>query len=1000
MSEITSIHERQHFCFLFLVVMLLCFTNNPSFSSKLNTTRCFESDRKFLLNISQGCSTQDNNSYTHDCCNWPGITCSSLTGRMIGLDVSVFLDNCFLGAEYPTFKLSSPILLEDLVSLRVDLDEVSFTKGFSSFITSFPNLRHLYLASNEYPGIAIPMELGNLTRLETFEVYGLYANTLRMLSRLTSLKRLVLSSVSLNEATDWLHVVSNLPRLEHLDLSNCYLPSAIYHSRHGVNSSKSLAYLDLSSNNLDASSWSWIFNHSSLNSLLISNNQLAGSIPNNFKRMTSLSHLDLSYNRLDGQLPSSLLGLCGLRNLDVSQNRRLQGDLSRIFWSLSCAKESLTVLSLQRNLFSGSLPDLTMFSRLSKLTLHSNRLNGSLPSYANRSTMASSLTVFDVHNNQLTGSVPDLSAFGSLKVLKLQNNKLNGSVHPGLGQLSRLRHLDVSSNSLKGNLGISHFANLSSLRYFDISFNSLTMNIGYSWVPPFRLETIGLASCNVGSRFPEWLRTQTNYSRLDLSNSGISDTVPFWFWNLSSVATFISLSRNRLHGKLPTDLPVNYYMNPAIDLSFNFLEGTIPSFFGNTVYLNLSRNSFSGPVSFLCLNSITFGIDLSHNNFSGNFPNCWSNFEGMSVMDLSNNSFSGQLPSSLGYLSSLQSLHLRHNKFSGKLPMSLCNLTYLFDLDLGDNLFTGEIPECLGTMLKNLTILSLRNNFISGNIPPQLCHPSIQILDLSTNNISGVIPKCLCNLQAMTQKKSQPVVMFDSNGTFSTIGVPYKDYISLVLKGYMYNDANHLELVKSLDLSRNSLRSKIPEEISCLTGLVSLNFSGNNLTGSITSKIGSLKSLESLDLSDNHLSGEIPSTISELNFLGTLSLANNEFSGKIPTGTQIQSFAASAFKGNPGLCGEPLLNKCPGDGDGDRKGVGVNVDDRNTKDDNNDDVFDLGLYISVALGFITGFWAICGALVLKRSWRFAYFRFWTRVYDRLNVLVNVTVVPARRRYFG
>ncbi|KAK9672543.1 hypothetical protein RND81_12G107100 [Saponaria officinalis] len=759
MLEITSIHERQHFCVLFLVVMLLCFfTNNLSLSSKLNTTRCFENDRKFLLNIHQGCSSGYNISYIHECCDWPGITCSSLTGRVIGLDLWVFLDNCFWGAEYPTSLRPSSISLKDLVSLQVDMDGVTFSKGFSSFITSFPNLKHLYLESYEEPGIAIPMELGNLTRLETFEVNSysntMYANTLKMFSRLSSLKRLVLSSVFLKEATDWLNVVSNLSHLEHLDLSFCRLPRAIYHSQRGVNSSKSLSYLDFSFNNLDASSsWSWILNHSSLNSLLISHNQLAGSIPNNFKRMTSLSHLDLSYNRLDGQLPSSLLGLCGLRNLDVSQNRRLQGDLSRIFQSLSCAKESLTVLSLQRNLFSGLLPDLTMFSRLSKLTLHSNRLNGSLPSYANRSTMASSLTVFDVHNNQLTGSVPDLSALRSLRVLKLQNNKLNGSVHPGLGQLSRLKHLDVSSNSLKGDLGISHFANLSSLRYFDISFNSLTMNIGCSWVPPFRLETIGLASCNVGSRFPEWLRTQTNYSRLDLSNSGISDTVPFWFWNLSSVATFISLSRNRLHGKLPMDLSFKYYMNPAIDLSFNFLEGTIPSFFGNTVYLNLSRNSFYGPVSFLCLNSFTLGIDLSHNIFSGNFPNCWSNFETMSVMDLSNNSFSGQLPCSLGNLSSLQSLHLRHNKFSGKLPMSLCNLTYLFDLDLGDNLFTGEIPGCLGTMLKNLTILSLRNNSISGNIPPQLCHPSVQILDLSTNNISGVIPKCLCDTNSNDAEK-------------------------------------------------------------------------------------------------------------------------------------------------------------------------------------------------------------------------------------------------------
>ncbi|XP_074318015.1 receptor-like protein EIX2 [Silene latifolia] len=957
-------------------------------------TGCNENDRKFLLEMLPECTTLYNYSLFLDCCNWPGISCSNLTGRIIGLDLPVISASNLCGdALSLVLREPSPHSVDDLASMRLDLDVVSFTEGFPSFIRSFTNLRHLFLVYSEDTGMAIPQELGNLTRLETFEVtlYNtIYASTLSMLSPLTSLKRLILKSVNLTEATDWLHVVSNLPHLEHLDLSRCSLPTVIHHSQLNVNSSMSLAYLDLSYNNFESSSiWSWIFNHNSLITLIISNNQLSDPIPNSFRGMTSLSHLDLSYNRLEGHLPSSLGGLCGLRSLDVSQNR-LQGDLMSIFRSLSCANESLTTLSMHRNLFSGSLPDFTMFSSLSKLRLHSNKLNGSLPSYFRK---PSRLAIFDVHNNQLTGPIPDLSVFRSLKVLQLRNNKLNGSVHPGLGQLSMLRHLDISSNSLKGDLGISHLANLSSLRYFDISFNSLTLDVGSSWVPPFHLDTIALASCGLGSRFPGWLRTQTNYSRLDLSNTGISDTIPFWFWNLSSTATFIILSHNRLHGKLPTDFPFVFDMNPAIDLSFNFLEGTIPSFFSNAAYLNLSRNNFFGPVTFLCQSSFKLGIDLSHNNLSGELPDCLSEAGFFSVLDLSNNSFSGQLPSSLANLSSLQSLHLGHNKFSGKLPLSLCKLTLLSFLDLGDNLFSGEIPQCLGSMLNNLTVLSLRNNSLSGSIPPQLCNPSIQILDLSINSVSGVIPQCLCMLQAMTQKKSLPVFRDDSNGTFSTIGA-YKDYISLVLKGYLYNDANHLELVKSLDLSGNNLGGSIPGEISCLTGLISLNFSGNNLSGSITSKIGSLKSIESLDFSNNHLSGEIPSTISDLNFLGTLSLANNNFSGRIPSGTQIQGFNASAFAGNPWLCGEPLPNKCPGDGDG--KGSSINEIDHKRKDN----AFDLGLYISIALGFITGFWAFCGVLVLKRSWRIAYFRAWIHAYDKLYVLVSLMLVRIQRRYLA
>ncbi|XP_074318018.1 receptor-like protein EIX1 [Silene latifolia] len=957
MLKIPSIRGWQYFCLLIRVGMFLYFTANTSFSSKLNTTSCNEKDRTFLLDMLPECTRHNNYSFFLDCCNRPGISCSNLTGRMIGLDLSAIFASNLCGEEIMVFHEPPLPSLDELASLKLDLDVVSFTKGFPSFIRSFPNLRHLYLFSYDDPGRVIPQELRNLTRLETLEVTlynSMYASSLSMLSRLTSLKRLVLNSVSLSKATDWLQVVSNLPHLEHLDLSGCSLPNVIRHSQLNANSSKSLAYLDLSYNYLESSpSWSWIFNHSSLISLFISNNHLNGSIPNRLRGMRSLSHLDLSHNKLEGRLPSSLGGCCRLCSLDVSQNHRLQGDLSSIFRSLACAKESLTTLSMHRNLFSGSLPDFTLFFRLSKLSVHSNRLNGSLPSSFKRPL---SLSIFDVHNNQLTGPIPDLSVFRSLKVLQLQKNRLNGSVHPSLGQLSLLRHLDISSNSLEGNLSISHLANLSSLRYFDISFNSLTLDVGSSWAPPFHLDAIGLASCGLGSRFPGWLRTQTDYSRLDLSNTGISDTIPFWFWNLSSAATFIILSHNRLHGELPTDFPIVLDRNPAIDFAF--------------------------------------GIDLSHNNLSGELPDCWSEVGPISVLDLSNNSFSGQLPSSLANLSYLRSLHLGHNKFSGKLPLSLCKLTLLSDLDLGDNSLFGEIPQCLGRMLNNLTVLSLRNNSISGSIPPELCHPSIQILDLSMNNISGVIPQCLCMLQAMTQKKSLPVVMYDSNGTFSTISAPYKDYISLVLKGYLYNDANHLELVKSLDLSGNDLRGSIPGEISCLTGLISLNFSGNNLTGSVTAKIGSLKSLESLDFSNNHLSGEIPSTISDLNFLEILSLANNNFSGRIPSGTQIQGFDASAFAGNPWLCGEPLPNKCPGDGDG--KGSTINEIHHKRKDN----AFDLGLYISIALGFITGFWTFCGVLVLKRSWRIAYFRAWIHAYDKLYVVVTLMLVRIRRRYLA
>ncbi|KNA14598.1 hypothetical protein SOVF_106020 [Spinacia oleracea] len=844
----------------------------------------------------------------------------------------------------------------------------------------------------------IPPQLGNLTSLHSLEIrqdgYDLYEGTLHAkslawLSRLTSLKHLVLADIDLTGARDWIHAVGNLPSLTHLNLHGCRIPNIIPSRVSNFNSSNSLTFVNLSNTGLKSSSiWTWLFNHTSLVELHLSGNELRGTIPYSFRNMTSLSHLDLSSNQLEGEFQYSVQGLCRLQNLDLSQNN-LTEDLSSIFRSLSCAENSLTFLSLHHNHLRGSLPDITKFSSLRKLFLQRNKLDGSLPpSFAK----PSSLIILNLQQNQLTGSVPDLSSFRSLKVLQLRNNHLNGSIHLSLGQLSSLEKFDVSLNSLKGHIFATHFSNHSSLRYLDMSFNSLTFNVSYDWVPKFRLETIGLASCKLGSRFPKWLRTQTDYSRLDMSNTGISDTFPLWFWNLSLGATFIGLSHNRFHGILPNSSVV-FSSNPAIDLSSNLLEGTIPSFLANVGYLNLSRNSFSGSISFLCHGrGAIFGLDLSHNFLSGKLPDCWTGHN-INVLDLSSNSFSGNLPSSFGSLN-IGNLHLRDNKFSGKLPLSMANFTDLMSLDIGDNLFGGEIPSWIGHKLHSLSVLSLRNNSFSGKIPSELCNlTSVQIIDLSMNNISGFIPHCLCNLTSMTQKKTTPTMSYESNGTFSSIGERYQDYISLALKGFTYEYKQHLELVKSIDFSSNSLSGDIPAEISCLTGLVSLNLSGNNLMGSITPNVGQLKSLESLDLSNNHLSGEIPSTLSELSFLGTLSLAKNNFSGRIPTGTQIQGFSVSVFAGNPRLCGDPLLKKCIIGG----KANG-NSDQESLKPENNDKVVSLGLYISIVLGFITGFWVVCGGLVLNKSWRYAFFGFWIHVYDRIYVIVALKMAVIGRQF--
>ncbi|KAL6294006.1 hypothetical protein ACE6H2_002148 [Prunus campanulata] len=335
----------------------------------------------------------------------------------------------------------------------------------------------------------------------------------------------------------------------------------------------------------------------------------------------------------------------------------------------------------------------------------------------------------------------------------------------------------------------------------------------------------------------------------------------------------------------------------------------------------------------------------------------------------------------MGYLFSIETLRLSNNRFVGESPSQFKNCRTLTHFNLAENKLSGSIPEWLGASLPNLAILILQSNNFYGSIPPQLCHLTrIQLLDLSMNNISGTIPKCLNNLTTLTQKGSssqtiQHSFIGDFPGGFILGG--YDDEASLTWKGFRAKFKSNLGLLKSIDLSSNKLIGEIPSEITYLVGLISLNLLRNQLTGQIPSRIGNLQELESLDLSRNQINGKIPTSLSRIASLGKLDLSENNLFGKIPKGTQLQTFDY-AYGGNPLLCGAPLPRACSEEEKGPRQPVLVNQDGQ-------DGVISQGYYISMGLGFVVGFWGVCGTLLLNRSSRYTYFNFLTFLNDWMYV---------------
>ncbi|XVF49433.1 hypothetical protein PTKIN_Ptkin04bG0011400 [Pterospermum kingtungense] len=984
---------------LSVLVIATCFCN------VISDAVCLETERQALLRFKQGLTDSSDRLVSWrnggDCCGWTGVICDNLTGHVLELHLGNPHDSNYdlviPGKAFEQSRLTGEVAssLLDLKHLQyLDLSGNNFGGPIPGFISSMQSLTFLNLSTSNFEGL-IPYQLGNLTNLQYLDLHDflsgpLYADNLQWLTSLLQLQFLDLSGITLSQASDWLQVTNSLPSLIVLHLTSCQLGPVS--SLRTVNFS-SLGTLDLSYNTFSNSIFSWIFGVKSLVYLDLSGNSFQGPFPYGLRNLTSLTYLSLASNRFNSSIPNWMYELNHLQDLNLGSNN-LQGTISEGVSNLTSAISldfsysnlegvelrsfrnlcSLRYLALSGVRLSQDISEVLgslsgcLYDRLESLFLANCELSGQLSNQIDRFKHLRDLYM---SKNSISGPFPEsLRSVTTLKQLDLSKNLLNGTFPKWLGQLSGLEILWIGENRLEGVVSEVHFSNVTRLRLLQASGNRLSLKVSPNWMPPFQLGVIALSSWNLGPSFPRWLRFQKDYVFLDISVTGIIDTTPDWFWNLSSQYFYMNLSNNQIQGKVPEILntvpPLSY---PAsIDLNSNHFEGSLPCVPSNVGTLDLSNNSFLGPISpFLCCKQDEpknlRNLRLADNHLSGLIPDCWMSWPSLISINIRNNNLSGSLPSSIGSLSLLQSLHLRRNNLSGVLPLALQNCSSLLALDLSENKLEGSIPSWFGEKLSNIMIIGLRSNNFRGNIPQKLCDlGDLTILDLAHNNLSGKIPECFSNFSAMTSKRNSS----------NPISYPFGHFKSsvettlLVIKGILLEYSNTLRLVTSIDLSDNNLSGEIPEDIAHLFGLMSLNLSTNSLTGKIPETIGNMGALESLDLSFNHLSGVIPPSISNLTFLSYLNVAHNKLTGKIPTSTQLQSFDASNFAGN-NLCGPPLTDNCsingvtPGAETIEESGDGLEVDW-------------FWFYVSMALGFIVAFWSVAGPLLFKRSWRLAYFR--------------------------
>ncbi|KAK8971220.1 Leucine-rich repeat receptor-like serine/threonine-protein kinase BAM1 [Platanthera guangdongensis] len=527
---------------------------------------------------------------------------------------------------------------------------------------------------------------------------------------------------------------------------------------------------------------------------------------------------------------------------------------------------------------------------------------GSVCSWAGVGCDRGRVSSIDLSGLNISGTV-EIGGLPALVSLSLAGNALGGVI--AISQLPSLRYLNISGNQFSGGLDWNYSGELPSLEIFDAYDNNFTAPL-----------PLGVADLK-------------NLRYLDLGGNFFYGEIPPSYGGMLAMES-LSLAGNDLRGRIPGELGNLAGLNHLYLGYFNAFDGGIPAELGelvNLVHLDISGCGIDGAIPNNLGKLINLRTLFLHTNaLSGTIPAAIGNLTKLVNLDLSNNALTGEIPNELAGLTNLNLFNLFMNRLHGSIPEFVAGLPELETLELFTNNFTGTIPENLGNNGK-LRLLDLSSNKLTGIIPKDLCpsnklkilHPvqefsvraaagefgevfeldeenfeskqgesQLNVLNLSNNLLSGAIPASISNLSFLE-------TLILSGNRFS---------------GKIPGSIGILRHAEKLDLSRNELIGSIPLQIGQCGRLTYLDLSGNNISGSIPSELAGLGVLSYLNLSRNNLSNSIPRSIGSIASLTVADFSFNNLSGFLPDSGQLAFLNASAFAGNPLLCGTPISKSC------------------------------------------------------------------------------------------
>lgn len=351
---------------------------------------------------------------------------------------------------------------------------------------------------------------------------------------------------------------------------------------------------------------------------------------------------------------------------------------------------------------------------------------------------------------------------------------------------------------------------------------------------------------------------------IDLSGRAVAGRFPADVCSYLPELRVLRLGRSGLRGTFPRGV-TNCSVLEELDMTSLSLTGTLPDF---------------SPLKNLKI------LDLSYNNFTGDFPLSVFGLRNLEKLNFNEDSNfnTWQLPETISGLTKMKTMVLTTCMLEGKIPLAIGNMTALVDLELSGNFLTGKIPKEIGN-LKNLRELELYYNSLIGEIPEEIGNLTELVdLDMSVNMLTGKLPDSICRLpklevlQLYNNSLTGEIPISISNSTTLTMLSLYDNYMT----GKVPRNLGQFSPMVVLDLSENNFSGQLPTDVCGKGKLMYFLVLENKFSGEIPLAYGNCQSLLRFRVSSNLLEGPVPVGILGLPHVSIIDFGNNNLSGEIP----------------------------------------------------------------------------------------------------------------------